>query len=99
MRRVSEIVCELIRACFEMCKEEHFKMDEFSLENPDFKRITQADFLTRKNNEIRHDSWNELNETLISIIREKKYDWEKIEEHDWAELKKYGWDEIKTRVL
>jgi len=95
MRRISEIICELIGSCFEMCKEEHLKMDEFSLEKPDFKRIMQADYLTRKNNEIRHDSWNELNETLNSIIREKKYYWEEMTVRDWNELKKYNWNNIK----
>jgi len=94
MRRISEVICELIRADFEMCEKEHFKMDEFTLDKPDFKKITQADFLTRKNNEVRHDSWNELNESLATIIREKKYDWEGLEFHDWCDLTRFSWDNL-----
>lgn len=95
MRRISEIICESIRACCEMCEKEHDKMDEFVKDSPDFKKITQADFLTRKNNEVRHDTWNELNEVLIKIIKEKKYDWESLETCDWDNLKKCDWDSLK----
>lgn len=76
MRRISEIICESIRACHEMCKNEHAKMGEFVLDNPDYLKIAKLDYLTRKNNEIRHDTWNELNDALSKIIEEKKYDWE-----------------------
>ncbi len=89
MRRISEIICESIRACCEMCKKEHGKMDEFILDNPDYKKITELDFLTRKNNEVRHETWNELNETLLKIIREKKYDWESLKKTDWCDLKNW----------
>jgi len=99
MRRISEVICELIRADFEMCDKEHFKMDEFAKEKPDFKRITQADFLTRKNNEVRHDSWNEINENLSTTIRENSYDWENMKTNDWKDLKIYGWDYLRRPVV
>jgi hypothetical protein len=89
MRRISERICESIRACCEMCKKEHDKMDEFILEAPDFKKITELDFLTRKNNEVRHETWNELNDTISEIIKNKKYDWENLEEKDWDELRSW----------
>lgn len=92
MRRISEIICESIRACFEMCDKEHFKMDEIIKDNPDFRKITQADYLTRKNNEIRHDTWNELNITLIKVIEEKKYDWKNLGTCNWDDLKKGNWE-------
>ena len=94
MKRISETICELIRADFEMCEKEHLKMDELLLDVPDFKKITQADFLTRKNNEVRHDSWNELNESLATIIQEKKYDWERMESRDWWDLTRFSWDNL-----
>lgn len=97
MRRISEIVCESVRACFEMCHMEHFKMDEFIKDSPDFKKITQADYLTRKNNEIRHDTWNDLNDTLTKIIKEQKYDWENLETFDWYDLKKGDWESLNRR--
>jgi hypothetical protein len=78
MKRISEIICESIRACHEMCKYEHAKMIEYALDKPDFEKIARLDFLTRKSNEIRHETWNELNETLSQIIKEKKYDWEDL---------------------
>ncbi len=96
MRRISEIICESIRACCEMMEKEHFKMDEFVLDNPDYKKITQADYLTRKNNEIRHETWDDLNGTLIKIISDKKYDWKSLETHDWDELKKFNWETLKS---
>jgi hypothetical protein len=95
MRRISEIICESIRACYEMCKKEHDKMDEFILDNPDFKKITELDFLTRKNNETRHETWNELNETLFKIIKEKKYDWESLEKKDWDNLR--SWENLGVK--
>lgn len=99
MRRISEIICESIRACCEMGKNEHFKSDEYILDNPDFKKITQADFLTRKNNEVRHETWDELNDVLIKIIGEKKYDWESLETCDWDNLKKFNnWESLNWRL-
>jgi len=95
MRRISEIICESIRACYEMSKKEHDKMDEFITDNPNFKKITELDFLTRKNNEIRHETWNELNETLLKIIKEKKYDWESLEKKDWENLK--SWENLGAK--
>jgi len=95
MRRISEVICESIRACCGMGKNEHDKTDEYLLDNPDFKKITRCDYLTRKNNEIRHETWNELNDILIKIIKEKKYDWESLETCDWDGMKKFDWDNFK----
>ncbi len=97
MRRISEIVCESIRACFEMCEKEHFKWDEYVKDEPDLKKIAQADFLTAKNNQIRHDTWNDLNDTLNTIIKEKKYDWENLETCDWNDLRKGDWESLNRK--
>jgi len=75
MKRISETICESIRACCEMNRSEHYKSDEYEKENPDFSGIAKADFDTRNSNEIRHETWNELNMSLGTIIKEKKYEW------------------------
>lgn len=94
MRRISEIICESVRACFEMCEKEHYKWEEYVKDKPNLRKIAQADFLTGKNNEVRHDTWNDLNEALITIIKEKKYNWEEMETCDWDDLKKCDWNSL-----
>ena len=60
-----------------MNRSEHYKSDEYEKDSPDVKGITRADAATRNNNEIRHETWNEINSNMLKIIQEKKYEWEK----------------------
>lgn len=76
MRRISEIICEQILSSCECHRTEHGKMDEFFKNDRDYDKIMELDAIMRKNNENRRNLWNELNETLFELIKNKKYDWE-----------------------
>lgn len=78
MRRISEIISEQIMSCCECHRTEHGKMDEFNKSNRDCDKIMELDGIMRKNNENRRSLWNELNNTLFELIKNKKYDWEDI---------------------
>lgn len=76
MRRLSHIIIEQIMCCCELNRTEHSKMDEFYKIDRDCDKIMELDAIMRKNNERRRELWNELNETLLELIRDRKYDWE-----------------------
>ena len=87
MRRVSEIICESIKACCMMGLSERDKMS-----HPDSQRFKTLDFITRKNNEIRHETWGELEKVIVEIISEKKYDWKDLKSKDWDGLRGFYGD-------
>jgi len=80
MRKISEIICDLIDCHWEIHCVEHVKMDEFDKGfTMDHHVVAHCDKRMRIRSEERKALFNELNEFLAIIIKEKKYDF-KLEE-------------------
>lgn len=74
MRKISEIICDLINCHWEIHCVEHIKMDEFdkgfTMNN---QIVAQCDLRMRIRSEERKALFNELNEVLAYIINKKEY--------------------------
>jgi len=74
MRKISEIFCDLIFCHWEIHCVEHIKMDEFDKGfTMDSKVVAYCDKRMRVRSEERKGLFNEMNEVLATIIKEKKY--------------------------
>jgi len=73
MRKISEIICDLIDCHWEIHCVEHVKMDEFDKGfTMDHHVVAHCDKRMRIRSEERKALFNELNEFLAIIIKEKK---------------------------
>ena len=77
MRKISKIFCDLISCHWEIHCVEHVKMDEFDKGfTMDRKIVAECDKRMRIRSEERKALFNEMNEVLSTIIKEKKYEFE-----------------------
>lgn len=74
MRRVSEIICDLIYANWEIHSVEHVKMGEFDKGSTmDRQLVADMDKIMRVESEKRKAMFNELNDTFKEILDKKEY--------------------------
>jgi len=75
MRKISEVVCDLIFSNWEIHQVEHVKMEQFDRgETLNRSLVSEMDKIMRLQSEKRKVMFNELNEIFEIIIKEKKYD-------------------------